>query len=280
MDRKKALVVGGIVVLMGVVFITLNGMNEPAPAPVAPEREVIVEKVEYAKVLGVVDAMQKGARISADDLTWIDWPAEAVTPALIVDDPEAEIPVIDQLDGSIVRDPITPGEPLTYSKFIRAGEAGIMAALLRPGMRAVTIRISVDTAAGGFIQPGDKVDIILKEVLPASSNPNGSDRPEIVANTVFKNVSVLAIDQSFTNNPEGGAAIPGSTATLELSPRDAEDLLVAQDRGDISLVLRGFSGANARAASRASEPRAANVVNPPLTVYRQGDVETVQLQTR
>ena len=281
MDRKRLMVAGGLVVLMGVVFVGLNGMNEPAPPPPAPEREVIVETVDYKRVLSVVEALPKGARVRATDLDWIDWPEEAVTAALIVEDPEAEVDVITQLEGSILRDNVQPGEPLTNSRFIRAGEAGIMAALLKPGMRATTIRISVDSAAGGFIQPGDRVDIVLKEVLPAKPvTDGGTGRPVITASSIFENVLVLAIDQSFTNEPEAGAALPGSTATLELSPEDSEALIIAQDKGDLVLMLRGFSGASARARSHAADARDVPAPTPPLMVFRRGDVETVQLQQR
>ena len=278
MDQKVRLgLIGGLVVLGGVVFYTLSSTPD-APAPVEPTVERIVETVDYADVLSVSTDVQRGARITAEQLTWIKWPEDAVTAALVVRDAEAEVSVIDQLTGSIVRDPLTPGEPVTLSKFIRAGEAGIMAALLKPGMRAVTVRISVDSASGGFILPGDKVDIMLKQVLPAEENGDG--RPVIEASTIFTNVTVLAIDQSYTMNPELGAAMPGSTATLELSPEDSAAITVAQDRGDLTLLLRGFTGANSRAVSRAYQPKKKTPPAPPLTIYRQGEVETVQLQQR
>ena len=276
MDQKVRLgLIGGLVLLGGVVFYTLSASDD-APPPAAPTVERIVETVDYADVLSVSTNLQRGSRVTPDQLTWIQWPEAALTPALVVKDDSGEVDIIGQLEGSIVRDPLTPGEPVTLSKFIRAGEAGIMAALLKPGMRAVTVRISVDTASGGFILPGDKVDIMLKEVLAAQ--PGGDGRPNIQASTIFKNVTVLAIDQSYTNNPELGAAMPGSTATLELSPDDAAAITVAQDRGDLTLLLRGFTGANSKAVSRAYEPKKKSAPKPPLTIYRQGEVETVQLQ--
>ena len=280
MDRKRVMLAGGLAVAAVVVFVGLNSVNQPAPPAPAPEAQVIVKEVEYTRVLGVVDPMQKGTRISPGDLTWMDWPTEAVTAALIIDDPEAEVDVIDSLDGSILRDPVQPGEPLTYSRFIRAGEAGIMAALLKPGMRATTVRISVDTASGGFIQPGDKVDVVLKEVLPAvDKEEGGTGRPTITASTIFRNVGVLAIDQSYTNEPEAGAALPGSTATLELSPPDSLRILEAQDKGDLVLLLRGFTGSSASARSHAAEPEVAPTGRPAVLVFRKGNVETVQLKT-
>ena len=282
MNQKKLILAGGLVVVAGGVFVMLNGLGGDAPAPVLqPETKIIKETVDYTKVLSVSSAMNKGDRLDDKDLMEIDWPTDALTDALIVVDDDAEVPVIDQLVGSFVRAPIQPGEPLTYGKFIRAGEAGIMAALLKPGMRATTIRISTDTAAGGFIQPGDKVDVVLKEAHAAiPRSEGGSGKPTITANTIFKNVSVLAIDQNYANNPDGGAAVVGSTATLELSLEDSEALMVSQDKGDLFLLLRGFSGSGASGTSHAQKPQIATLRIPPLVVVRKGEVETVQLQQR
>ena len=277
MDRKRIILIIALIGLMFVVFTTLRGMDTGSQE-VAPVVQTIVEEVDYTQVLSVSEPMNMGDRVRDGDLKWMDWPTEAVTPALIVNDPAAEVPAMEALLGAFVREPLTPGDPLVMSRFIRAGDAGIMAALLKPGMRAVTVRISVDTASGGFIQPGDKVDIILQETIQPNGEVGSPTVPKYIAGTIFENVTVLAIDQSFSNNPEGGAAIPGSTATLELSPSDAERVTVAQVRGDLSLVLRGYSGSSARAATRASTPANEEKVVPPLTIYRSGTAQSVAVR--
>lgn len=277
MDRKRIILIIALIGLMFVVFTTLRGMNSSGPEA-APVVQTIVEEVDYTQVLSVAEPMSMGDRVRDGDLRWIDWPTEALTAALIINDPAADISAMDELQGALVRESLTPGDPLVMSRFIRAGDAGIMAALLKPGMRAVTVRISVDTASGGFIQPGDKVDIILQETIQPDGEVGSSTVPKYIAGTIFENVTVLAIDQSFSNNPEGGAAIPGSTATLELSPRDAERVTVAQVRGDLSLVLRGYSGSSARAPTRASTPVDEEKVVPPLTIYRSGTAQTVAVR--
>lgn len=276
MDRKRLILIVALVGLMFVVFTTLRGMN--TTEDVQPEIQTIVEEVDYTKVLAVSEPMRVGQRVSEGDLRWIDWPTEALTPALITDDPDLDVPVMEQLMGAVVREPLTPGDPLVMSRFIQAGDAGIMAALLSPGMRAVTVRISVDTAAGGFIQPGDKVDIILQETIQPDFNAGGSGEAQLVANTIFENVKVLAIDQSFSSTDSRGGALPGSTATLELSPKDAERITIAQVRGDLSLVLRGFSGSSARAPSRANTSFEAEGSIPPLTIYRSGQPTNVTVR--
>lgn len=277
MDRKRLILIVALTGLMFIVFTTLRGMNAGSTIS-EPEVRTIVQEVDYTQVLTVAEPMNKGQRVRNGDLKWIDWPTEVLTPALIVNDPAADMSPMEALAGALVREPLTPGDPLVMSRFIRAGDAGIMAALLSPGMRAVTVRISVDTAAGGFIQPGDKVDIILQEIIQPDGQFGSSTQAKFIASTIFQNVTVLAIDQSFSNNPEGGAAIPGSTATLELSPGDAERITVAQARGDLSLVLRGFSGSGARAPTRASKTSETDKNIPPLTIYRSGAAQSVAVR--
>ena len=187
--------------------------------------EIIVEKVKYVKVLAAAEPLNTGQRLSERSITTIQWPAEALNANIISveDNPDASAVFI----NSLARQPIGEGETLTRSKVIMAGDSGVMAALLKPGMRAVTTRISVDTAAGGFIQPGDRVDIILREnfSVPQRANNNaqgnnqsrGIQRNSIyMANILFENVKVLAIDQTFSSGPEVGASLVGSIATFRL----------------------------------------------------------------
>ncbi|WP_298916098.1 Flp pilus assembly protein CpaB [uncultured Algimonas sp.] len=274
-DRKRLILIVALVGLMAVVFMILRGMS-PTGAETTGMR-VVEKEIDYTKVLAVAEPMNRGDRVEEGDLTWIDWPTDALTPALIVETSEDGAPVMAGLIGAVVREPLVPGDPLVMSRFVRAGDAGIMAALLEPGMRAVTVRISVDTASGGFIQPGDRVDIILQETVQPNLAGAGS-QPQPVASTIFENVKVLAIDQAYAATDETGAAIPGSTATLELSPRDAERITVAQVRGDLSLVLRGFAGATAPAASRANQTLDGGTAAPALTVYRSGNTQTVAVR--
>ena len=182
-----------------------------------------------------------------------------MTPNLVNldDQPDAKA----EFANSIARQNLAQGETLNLSKIIKAGDSGIMAALLKPGMRAVTTRISVDTAAGGFIQPGDRVDIILRENFTVRRNNDQTQQKSVernnlfLAKTLFENVKVLAIDQTISTGPESGAAIPGSTATFELSQSDAELLQEAEGYGDIYLTLRGVNGSGYKGRSAAKVVR-------------------------
>lgn len=287
MDTKKIIVLGAMAVLGFVVFTQVKKMGTPVTIPAAAvETEVVVEKVKYVPVLAVANDYSVGQRLSEGGITSIEWPAEALTANLINldDQPDAQA----QFINALARVPLVEGETLTRDKVIMAGDSGIMAALLKPGMRAVTTRISVDTAAGGFIQPGDRVDVILRENFQIRRNPSLDAQSTtvernnlFVARTLFENVKILAIDQTFTTSSESGAAIPGSTATFELSQSDAELLQESEGYGDLFLTLRGVNGSSYQARSAARVEREGQDPAPTtLTIYRDGQATPVALQQR
>lgn len=286
METRKIIILGAMLLMGGGVFYAMQNLGAPAAAPTqtaAPE--IQIQKVEYVRVLAVDADLSTGQRISEDMITSIQWPAEALTSNLINldDQPDAKAEFL----NSLARQPLAQGETLTHAKVIKAGDGGVMSALLKPGMRAVTTRISVDTAAGGFIQPGDRVDVILRENFTVrrdttSPQESSAERSSLfIAQTLFENVKVLAIDQTFTTGPESGAAIPGSTATFELSQADSELLQEAEGYGDIYLTLRGVTGSGykGRSASVVAREEAAPAPST-LTIYRAGEPSPVALQQR
>ena len=151
-----------MVLMGGGVFYAMQRIGTPAdPVQEAVAPRIEIQEVEYVPFLAIDADVSTGERITEDMITTINWPAEALTANLInIDDqPDAR----SEFANSLARQPMAQGETLTRVKVIMAGDSGVLAALLKPGMRAVTTRISVDTAAGGFIQPGDRVDIIMRE---------------------------------------------------------------------------------------------------------------------
>jgi pilus assembly protein CpaB len=163
----------------------------------------------------------------------------------------ADIAVI----GAVARRRILANEPISPDQLIRRGDRSVGAAVVSPGMRAVSIGISASTGAGGFIAPGDYVDVLLSiSHKLAMTDENGKKAPEgtpallpdgdtmvkYSTETVLRNVKVLAIDQSLGRNAEEGPADVGKTATVEISPHDAEKLLTAAQLGDLTLTLRSI----------------------------------------
>lgn len=149
------------------------------------------------------------------------------------------------LIGSVVREPIGAGEPVAASKVVRAGESGYLAIVLAPGKRAVSIPVTVDSAAGGFVLPGDRVDVILSRKLET-----GSSNALFVSQTILQNMKVLAIDQT-TRPDKDAAAVVGATATLEVGQKEAEFLAVSKAAGTLSLSLRAYADAH-QASGRAT----------------------------
>ncbi len=280
MDTKRLILIAGLGVAALVVFTQARKLGASAPAAPTQLAAPVIQKVEYVKVLVASQNLPLGSRLNEAALEWKQWPAEAVSPAFISNDlrPTADA----ELVNSIVRSPIVQGEPINEGKLVKAGDSGVMAALLRPGMRAVTTRISVDTAAGGFIQPGDRVDIILTQTIQptrTTGNNQGGNQRTYVADTVFENVHVLAIDQTFSTSPESGASTIGSTATFEMSQEDAELLQEVVAKGDLSLTLRGIRNSRAKAATTATiEKKEEEDTESILTVYRGGQPQQVAIR--
>ncbi|MGD1933687.1 MAG: Flp pilus assembly protein CpaB [Candidatus Phaeomarinobacter sp.] len=198
----------------------------------APEPQIVTDEVLVAS-----RDLQVGAKVTPGDLRWQTWPTEALTTGYIVKNrtPDA----MTSMQGALVRAAMLRGEPITNAKVINAASAGFMAARLGQGMRAVSVAISPETGAGGFILPGDRVDVIVTREARSDTG-----RENIVtSDTVLANVRILAIDQAFgeANADTGEKIAVGKTATLELSPKQAETLARAQAMGDIWLSLRSLA---------------------------------------
>lgn len=200
-----------------------------------------------------------GDRLTGADLTWQAWPSDSVNPAFITngaapaksDSKVAEATAVlaakaDQmiggdpsktLEGAIVRDPILNGEPITARKIVRGGEGGYLSVVLTPGKRAVSVPVSTDTAAGGFILPGDRVDVLATHDSPTGGEGGGK---VILAETVLRNIRVLALDQATAAGKDAKTMV-AATATLEVGPAEAEALARAKAGGPVTLALRAYT---------------------------------------
>jgi len=276
MDKKRLILIGGLVVLGAVVFTQARKMGKTTTAPVqAPVVEV--EQIEYEKILVASADIPFGGRLSSANIKWKQWPKEAMSPEYVTseDRPEA----LEEFGAGVAKAPIYVGEPISERRIVMVGDKGLMSGLLTPGMRAVATEISTESASGGFIQPGDHVDIILTVEVEEPALPGQSRGKDVFeSSTVFSNVRVLAIDQTFDIEEDGGASIEGSTATLELSPGDAELLQVAIATGDLSMVLRpiGSSVGTGFAASRSTMSKK-RATRDTVAVYRKGEQSSVAI---
>ena len=221
--RIIVLVVAGLAALAAAFFVR-GAMQPSAPAPAAMAEPAPAPQM---RVLAAARDIGPGERVSAADFRWSAWPEEAVIPAYLTQsaDPNA----LDRLAGAVARSTFSAGEPVIERKLVQPGQAGFMAAVLTPGMRAVAVPISARSGAGGFILPNDHVDIIATAEQDAGYG----------ATIVVENARVLAIDQTYSEEEDG--AVVGSTATLELTPLQARSVSLAVAVGEVSLALRSVA---------------------------------------
>lgn len=234
MNVTRIAILGVALVAGGGAFFMMMGNQQQAVQVVQPLAE------ETVRVMVADRDFQRGERLGVDGVKWIAWPKKSASASFIT---EATAGDSEQMAQAVARTLIVAGEPIIEQKIVRAGSSGLMAAILSPGMRAVTQRVSPETASGGFILPGDRVDILHTVGGAQSSNRT---------RTIFEDVRVLAVDAIYSENPEA-PYIAGANVTLEFSPEDAESFVTARSGGTVSLALRSvFAAAEEQEKSKRS----------------------------
>jgi pilus assembly protein CpaB len=232
MDRKKlVLLLGALIIAIGTA-IAARSMFAGGAAPDADAAAVPTGP----RVLVAKRALTAGTIITADALGFQPWPKDLVQDAYFIDG-EADM---NKLLGTVVRYPITAGEPVTQGSLVAPGDRGFLAAALGPGMRAVTVPVSAMTGVAGFVFPGDRVDLVLTQEIDGADDSSSLKTAE----TVLRNLRVLATDQTVekTTDENGKTVVTEfRTVTLEVTPKIAEKVAVAQTIGTISLVLRSLA---------------------------------------
>lgn len=142
--------------------------------------------------------------------------------------------------GAMVRRRVGANQLLSTDSVIRPGDHGFLAAVLQPGMRAVSVGVDAVTGTAGLIWPGDHVDLLLTQRLSA---PNLSPARSVAAETVLSDVRVIAIDQRLAQGTSGSGSTDltkrmARTVTLEVTPEQAERVAVAAHLGPLSLIVR------------------------------------------
>jgi pilus assembly protein CpaB len=207
----------------GIAAVLVTRSEQPAAPPPPPPLQVTMVDILVAKT-----DIETGWRLTPEQLQWQAWPVTAANSEYFrqSDGPGA----INQVAGSITRAGFISGEPILKAKLIRADGSGYMAAMIKPGMRAIATDITPEAGVGGFILPNDHVDVIL------TRKSHGED---FQSETILTNVRVLAIDQT-VEEKNGQRVVNGKIATLELAVPQAEMLALARRLGSISLMLRGL----------------------------------------
>lgn len=243
MNKNILIVLGGAIAIALVVAIlvqvSLGGKQQAQPVEVVKEETVQI--LVAAQNLGIGRELQEG------DARWQEWPKSSVFPGAVVR--EENQTASEALKGRLRRQ-VAKDEPVLKSAILDEGKGNFVAANLGPGMRAVAIKVSAETMVGGFIGPGDFVDVILtyrENIRADDDDPAVQQMIELnldkaATETILQNVKVLAVDQTATRGGEDddGKIKVGKTVTVAVSAQEAEKLTLASQIGELTLSLRGL----------------------------------------
>lgn len=221
------LAVAAIAAIGALFLIRTLGSNRPA------QSEQTAEAVSGVQVLVVSRDIPQGAALQPGDLAVALFPESSVSGSFIQlsSQPSAQAEYV----GAVTRRAFSQGEPITTGSVVQPEGRGFMAAQLQPGFRAVAIEVSAETAAGGYLQPNDHVDVIMSHKFQEGSEER------VASEIVLQDIRVLALGDATQPQTSGDApqVTSANVAVLEMSAEDARVLALADQMGDISLALRG-----------------------------------------
>jgi pilus assembly protein CpaB len=235
---KKAQIIGFSVALLagGAAFFlsrSLTATPPPQPITIAPPQAETVQVLVARADIGL------GQVANEASFRWQEWPKTAVSPQFMTR--QSRPKAASDFSGAIARTSITANEPITANKLIKPGSGGVLAAILTPGMRAISVKIQEHSSVGRLILPNDHVDLLLT-TRTRSRNGNQED---VSTEVLLRNVRVLAIGQ-LLEVKDGRKNAEGNVASLELTPSQSEIVAQAGVRGEITLVLRSIADIGGR----------------------------------
>ncbi len=232
----RQLIVLGVALLAALAALLLIRGAGGRAAPTSPATEAARPMGPMALVM--THDIQQGAALTAGDLEWRAFPQNAIGQHFIQQSQQPD--ALTRFTGAVTRRTFTAGEPVIDGEVVLPDGRGLFAAQLRPGYRAVATPLDSHSAVGGYIQPNDRVDVILTNKVDVE-RVGGRQGQETRSTVVLENVRVLALDEHTQPQAQGAEAerIQAQVAVLELTQGDAEILARADSLGDISLALRG-----------------------------------------
>ena len=215
---------------------------QPEPEPVVVVEPPSQPVVETVRVLVAAKDLAVGELVDGTALVWREMPAVDASPFAM----RASDVKINSLYGAALKQPLGRGAALLPDLLVRPGEPGFLSLVLRPGMRAVSIPTGALQTSFGLVSPGDWVDVVLgvNTARLASSSQEGSHLPSIKAQTIVSRVRILALNNQMAalakdeGNEKAGRGKQFVTATLAVTPRMAEKLVIARELGELLLSLR------------------------------------------
>jgi len=274
-----ALVASGSTVMVGRMWLQAERTQKvaEAPAPAKPALAVLVAKGN----------LPAGSFIRPENLRWQPWPESSLAPSYVVEGRRK----IEDYVGAVVRVGLSDGEPLTDIRVVRPGDRGFLAAVLTPGTRAVTVNVTPSTGLAGLVFPGDRIDLVGTFRVPEDTK-GGNGMNRYASETVLSNVRVLAVDQRVDD--QNKEVVVAKTATLEVTPKQAEVIALVGELGKFSLSLRSLAQSNEpaptnKAPSVTWDNEAARMLPPPaiaggstskVSVVRGPNAQELEFQRR
>lgn len=194
---------------------------------------VAAPKPVGVNVLVAAHALPAGTFVKPEHLAWRAWPEDGVANDYVVEGKRDKAAFV----GAVVRANVAAGQPVTDERVVQPGDRGFLAAVLEPGKRAVSVPVNATTGISGFVFPGDWVDVVLTVRMPPKAGGPGQTR--YFSETLLTDIRVLGIDQKVEN--EKGQPNVAKTATLEVTPKEAEKIALALDMGSLSLSLHSLA---------------------------------------
>jgi pilus assembly protein CpaB len=246
--RTLILVFFAILLAGATAFLARNYLARKDTEIVQERASVKVATPAKSVLVAHVD-IKRGQILRPEDTSWQIWPEGGLDKNYIVlGGPPIPPRSPESFAGSVARNPIAAGEPITDARVIAPGTRGFLAAVLRPGMRAISVPVTITSGISGFIFPGDQVDLMLSYSIPAimfGTGPTAIDHKAV--ETVLRNIRVVAIDQRMESKP--GEAVVAHTATFEVTPKQSEVIALASRIGEMFLTLRSLVPTSREAAA-------------------------------
>jgi pilus assembly protein CpaB len=197
------------------------------PVPLQPQATGLDTKT----VIVAAVPLQFGTPLTAAHLAEVQWPAASVPPGAFT----SREALLGPGGQRTVLTAIAPNEPILASRITGPGQRGTLSAVIEDGKRAVTIRVDDVLGVAGFVQPNDRVDVLMtRNDRPAT--PGARPAPGAAyADLLLQNARVLAIDQIADRS---GQAKPAKAVTIEVTTEDAQKVALGASIGQLSLILR------------------------------------------
>ncbi|MGI9421465.1 MAG: Flp pilus assembly protein CpaB [Geminicoccaceae bacterium] len=231
MGPRRILVLLLALVIAGVTAVYARSWIANQQRPITIVQAAKPSNEDISEVLVAEIDIPSGRFIKPQEVRWQRWHSDDIPDNYIVKGNETKDVVV----GAVVRRGLVVGQPITDASVVKPGDRGFLAAVLSPGMRAVSVPINATSGNSGLIFPGDRVDLILTQTLDG-------DTTRRVSETVLPDIRIIAMGVSTGDDPKKGKHHEKArTATLEVTPRQAESVALVTELGKLSLSLRSLA---------------------------------------